>query len=224
MKVHALPDRPRALLLDFDGTLYTNKAYAAFQNDVLIERLAQERGEPVERTQATLEGMRAARKASGGGPTSLGNLFAELGVDIATSVTWRLDLIDPGKWLKPDPRLAEVLAALALRFGLALVTNNPAELGRRGLGALGIEASVPVVVGLDDCMASKPNPAPYALAARRLGVEASECVSIGDRFDVDISPALSLGMGAIEVAGVEDIYGLPAFFAAQGRSQPPDRS
>lgn len=215
MRVHALPDHPRALLLDFDGTLYTHKAYAAFQNEVLIERLAKERGEDLAVTRALLDARRAARKAAGGQPTSLGNLFAELGVDIPTSVAWRLELIDPRKWLSPDPRLAQVLAELGRSLGLALVTNNPAELGRRGLEALGIGDFVPVVVGLDDCMASKPDPAPYALAAQRLGVDAGDCISVGDRYDVDIAPALALGMGAIEVAGVEDVYCLPAFFASR---------
>ncbi len=213
MKVHALPAKPRALLLDFDGTLYTHKAYAAFQNDVLIERLAQERGESPEATKAVLEARRAERRAAGGGPTSLGNLFVDFGVDIATSVAWRLELIDPRKWLTPDPRLAETLADLGL--GLALVTNNPAELGRRGLAALGLGTIVTVVVGLDDCMASKPDPAPYALAAKRLGVAPGDCISVGDRYDVDLAPALALGMGAIEVSGVEDVYTLPDFFASR---------
>ena len=44
MRVLSLPARVRALVLDFDSTLYTNPAYASFQNDVLIERLARERG------------------------------------------------------------------------------------------------------------------------------------------------------------------------------------
>lgn len=218
MRVYSLPATPRALLLDFDGTLYMHKAYGAFQNDVLIERLARERGESLESMKTLLEARRAERRAAGGGPTSLGNLFVDFGVDIPTSVAWRLELIDPRKWLSPDPKLAGVLAELATRFGLALVTNNPAELGRRGLAALGIAASVSVVVGLDDCMASKPDPAPYALAAKRLGVEAGSCISVGDRFDVDLAPALSLGMGGIEVAGVEDVYALPGFFAPQGKS------
>lgn len=215
MKVYALPAKPRALLLDFDGTLYTHKAYAAFQNDVLIERLAQERGESPEATRAVLEARRAERRAAGEGPTSLGNLFVDFGVDIVTSVAWRLELIDPGKWLSPDPRLAKVLADLGRRLGLALVTNNPAELGRRGLAALGLGAIVTVVVGLDDCMASKPDPAPYALAARRLGADPGDCISVGDRYDVDLAPALALGMGAIEVSGVEDVYALPDFLASR---------
>jgi HAD superfamily hydrolase (TIGR01509 family) len=217
MKVHSLPASPRALLLDFDSTLYTNPAYAAFQNEVLIERLARERGEAPESTRAVLEGLKARIRASGvggEGGTSLGNLFLALGVAIETSVAWREELIEPADWLGPDPELAAVLRRLARRFSLALVTNNPASVGIKGLEALGLTGILGCVVGLDDSLRSKPDPAPYALAARRLGVEAADCISVGDRHEVDIVPALSLGMGGILVTGVEEVKELPAFFDA----------
>lgn len=209
MRVYALPNKPAALLFDFDSTLYTNKAYATFQNEVLIERLARERGESHESVQARLEGLKAERKAAGIASTSLGNLFAALGIDIATSVRWREELIDPAAWLGPDPGLALALGRLSPRFRLALVTNNPASVGRRGLEALGVQDFFPTIIGLDDSLRSKPDPEPYRLAAERLGLGPEVCVSIGDRYDVDLAPALGLGMGAILVDGVEEVYALP---------------
>ena len=65
------------------------------------------------------------------------------------------------------------------------------------------------VVGLDDTMASKPAPEPFLAASRLLGLKPELCVSIGDRRDVDLSPAMALGMGAVLVDGVEDVYSLP---------------
>ncbi|MBL8965811.1 MAG: HAD family hydrolase [Spirochaetaceae bacterium] len=210
MRLLALPERPLALLFDLDSTLYSHPAYAAFQTEVLVERLARERGESVAALEAEFARRRAAREAAGLGRTSLGNLFLELGVDIPTSVRWREELIDPAAWLARDPRLDEALAALAARFALALVTNNPRSVGEKSLEALGVRPRFPVVIGLDDTYRSKPDPAPYALAAERLGVAAEACVSVGDRHDVDLAPALALGMGAILVEAVEDVYALPA--------------
>jgi phosphoglycolate phosphatase/putative hydrolase of the HAD superfamily len=34
---------------------------------------------------------------------------------------------------------------------------------------------------------------------------------VGDRYDVDIAPALELGMGGILVEGVEEVYSLKGF-------------
>ena len=81
-------------------------------------------------------------------------------------------------------------------------------------GATVTDKGVPrTVVGLDDTFSSKPAPEPFALAALRLALEPRSCVSIGDRIDVDLVPAMDLGMGAILVDGVEDVYRLPDLFA-----------
>jgi len=210
MRLLSLPARPRALLFDIDGTLYSDPAYMAFQEDVLVERLAAERGEAPEATRRLVAELRAGRAAAGLGKTSLGRIFAELGCDIRTSVRWRIELIEPGKWLSPDPNLGRALASLASRYAIAAVTNNPRAVGEKALAALGVAPAFGAVVGLDDTMASKPAPEPFLRAAALLGVEPAGCVSVGDRRDVDLEPALALGMGAILVDGVEDLYTLPA--------------
>jgi len=209
MRILYLPADARALLFDIDGTLYTNAAYGAFQEEVLVERLARERDESVASLGARLGRMRAERASAGLGRTSLGNLFAELGIDISMSVRWRTELIEPAAWLVPDARLAEALGRLASRYTLAAVTNNPKLVGEKGLIALGVASFFRVVVGLDDTMLSKPAPEPFLRAAGLLGIDAERCVSVGDRRDVDLEPALGLGMGAILVDGVEDVYDLP---------------
>lgn len=210
MQVLSLPAAPRALIFDFDGTLYTNKAYQAFQEEVLVERLAAWRGEAVETTQVLLASMRAEREAAGLGRTSMGRLFVELGVDIGTSVQWRKELIEPCEWLSPDPRLEALLSVLEARYPLILVTNNPRSVGEKGLAALGLRQRFRAVVGLDDTMVSKPGIEPFIAAAAALEVAVEACISIGDRRDVDLVPALELGMGAILVDGVEDLFELPS--------------
>jgi phosphoglycolate phosphatase/putative hydrolase of the HAD superfamily len=211
MKIYALPEKAlgKGLLFDFDSTLYTNPEYARFQNEVLIERLAKERRLSLETLRAQIDARRVADAAAGRGRTSLGNVFAGLGLPIETSVAWREELIEPSAWLEPDSELGAALGGLAARYSLALVTNNPRSVGLKGLEALGVASCFKAVVGLDDTMRSKPDPAPYLRAASALGLDPASCVSIGDRYDVDLAPALSLGMGAVLVDGVEDVYRLP---------------
>jgi phosphoglycolate phosphatase/putative hydrolase of the HAD superfamily len=211
MKVVAIEGKPSALGFDLDNTLYTNPAYAAFQEDVLVDRLGRELGVDAA---AKIAVLRAEREAAGLGKTSLGKLFAALGIEIATSVRWREEAYEPTKWLKKDARLDRALGLLAKDFRLTLLTNNPRLIGEKSLEALGVRDHFTVLVGLDDTYSGKPAPEPFIEVSKRLGLDPSACVSIGDRFDVDLAPAMELGMGAILVDGVADVYDLPSLFAA----------
>ena len=221
MTVYRLPGRIEAFLFDIDGTLYSNDAYGRFQSEVVIRELAKERGESYGTTLAAIDRVRAEyAAANGGAATSLGNAMAALGVDMATSVAWRSRLIDPSEYLAPDSRLRAALGSLAAKAAataggsggrsaaLVAVTNNPRSVGLATLKALGVEDLFLRVVGLDDTMLSKPAREPYLLAARIAGAEPAACVSVGDRYDVDLSVPLELGMGAVLVAGAEDVYAL----------------
>jgi phosphoglycolate phosphatase/putative hydrolase of the HAD superfamily len=214
MKVLAVPEEVKALVFDLDNTLYTNPEYAAFQEDSLVERLGRELGIGTDAAQARIAALRTERAAAGLGKTSLGRLFAALGVDMRSSVRWREECYEPSKWLSRDRELDRALEELSRRFEIALVTNNPRLIGEKSLDALGVRGRFSALVGLDDTFAGKPAPEPFSLAAERLGLPPASCVSIGDRFDVDLAPAMELGMGAILVDGVEDVYRLPELFAA----------
>jgi HAD superfamily hydrolase (TIGR01549 family) len=213
MKVIAVGDDPKALVFDLDNTLYTNPAYAQFQEDALVERLGRELGIGTEAAAARIASLRAEREAAGLGKTSLGKLFAALGVDIRDSVRWREECFEPSRWLKRDERLDAALRKLTQDYKLALMTNNPRSVGEKSLEALGARARFSVLVGLDDTLTGKPAPEPFMEVCQRLGLGPRDCVSIGDRFDVDLAPAMELGMGAILVDGVADVYKLPEYFA-----------
>lgn len=216
MRAYGIPRPLGAVLFDIDGTLYTDPAYARHQVDVLIEELAHRSGRDFEAMREDIERTRLSlAQAEGRATTSLGNAMAAWGIDIATSVRWRNALIDPARFLKPDLRLAAALSALrGGGIAIAAVTNNPRELGLATLRALGVEGFFGAVVGLDDTMKSKPAREPYELAARLAGQSPERCLSVGDRYDVDLAVPLELGMGAILVDGVEDVYGLPGLLLA----------
>ena len=47
------------------------------------------------------------------------------------------------------------------------------------------------------------------LAVQITGAKAEECLSVGDRYDIDLALPLEMGMGAVLVTGVEEVYSLP---------------
>jgi phosphoglycolate phosphatase/putative hydrolase of the HAD superfamily len=200
-----------------DGTLYANPAYMRYQETSQVARLARRLGLPESGAAALLAEAREARSVAGLPATSLARHFLALGVDMPTIIRWREEEIRPAEWLSPDPRLDEALSLLAPRFRLLLLTNNPGSVGAASLAALGVAPRFEAVVGLDDTGESKPSPEPFRAACGALGLPPEACISIGDREDVDIGPALALGMGGILVDGVEDVYRLPEILAGARR-------
>jgi phosphoglycolate phosphatase/putative hydrolase of the HAD superfamily len=95
-----------------------------------------------------------------------------------------------------------------------VITNNSVSIARKTLAALGVADYFPVIIGLDTCGVSKPHTVPFIKATELLGVPSAACVSIGDRYDIDLLLPLELGMGGILVDGVEDVYELPRLIKA----------
>lgn len=210
MRIYRIPRQVSALIFDMDATLYTNPAYAQLQIDCLIERLGAVRGKSFEDMREEVESYRSAWAAAHGGQKiSLGNTLAAFGISIEEGVRWREELIEPALYLREDPVLQKTLSVLGASFALAVVTNNPVLVARKTLAALGVEDRFTALIGLDTCGVSKPHRAPFLRAAELSGAAPEACVSIGDRYDIDISLPLELGMGGILVDGVEDVYELP---------------
>jgi putative hydrolase of the HAD superfamily len=117
--------------------------------------------------------------------------------DVRRAVTrWMVD--KPCKWIRLFRRktlLDEIQAFRANGGKTALVSDYPA---RSKLRALRAEALFDTVVANgepDGPSALKPSPEGYLAAARRLGIDASRCLVIGDRDDADGEAARRAGMG-----------------------------
>ena len=207
-----MPSGAAGLIFDIDSTLYKNEAYARSQIDGQIARFAERSGLSFEEAAAKIEEARRVyveRNPTAQATASLGNALAVLGVSIEESVRWREELIHPEQFLKKDEALVAALGELKGRFSFCALTNNPAQVGRRTLEALGVAHLFEHLIGLDDFMLSKPEKRLFVEAAARCGVECARAVSIGDRFGVDIAVPLELGMGGILVDGLQDVCRLP---------------
>jgi len=210
MKVYNLPVNCEAILFDIDSTLYTNPEYARSQIDLPIEKLARMRGISFKQMNDEMNQYRDNwAKTHNGQGISHGNTFKAFGVSIGESVKWREELCVPEQYLSKDTRLRSTLERLAERFALSVVTNNPVSIAERTLRALGVEDMFRALIGLDTCGVSKPHREPLTRAAALCGAPFDSCVSVGDRYDIDIALPLELGMGGILVDGVEDVYKLP---------------
>ena len=203
-----------AVLFDMDCTLYTHDEYAKTQIDLPVARLAQLRGKSFEQMDAEVAEYRKNWADSHNGKAiSLGNALLAFGVTIEETIKWREELYRPEDYLTEDKQLRSALQRLAPRFSLAVVTNNPISVAARTLSVLGVGDILQKIAGLDTCRQSKPNKAVLFKAAQMCGTVPENCISVGDRYDIDIALPLELGMGGVLVDGVEDVYKLPDLLA-----------
>ena len=202
------------MAFDMDLTLYTNAEYGRYQIDSMVERLGKLRGLSFDEMNAEVEDARKTWALSHGGKKpSLSIILSIFGIELEEIIRWREELFSPEKFIKEDKCLQEALGKLSPRYLLGVVTNNPVLVARKTLAALGVPEFFPIVVGLDTCMTPKPHERPFQKFFELSLCPPETCVSIGDRYDIDLDIPLKLGMGAILVDGVEDVYELPGVLA-----------
>ena len=206
MKTYNLPEKISTLIFDIDGTLYTSAEFVHEQVDVQVRHWADLNGMTHKEAREKISDFRKKYAAEHGGKKiSLGNVFLNFGVDIDTSIKWRIELLKPESFLKPDEKLKKALEDASGKFKLIAVTNNPVEAARKTLAVISIEKVIPQIIGLDTCRKSKPAKEILNLALERTDSKASECVSIGDRYDIDLALPLEMGMGGVLVSGAEEV-------------------
>ena len=99
-----------------------------------------------------------------------------------------------------DPKAPEVLAGLlsqGLRMGI--ITNSvwPEALITKHLEQLNVKRFFEVVVSSANVGFRKPSPAIFEAALKRLGLQASDCVCVGDRRKEDVVGAQQVGMRSV---------------------------
>ena len=209
MKIYYLPNEIRALVFDMDLTLYSNQEYGQYQGDCLVERLGKQKGLSFEEMYSEIKKARQEwALAHDGEKQSFSDILMGFGVSMEENVQWREELYKPEKYLHEDPRLRQTLKELSKFYIMGVVTNNTARVARKTLSILGVEEFFPVIVALDTCMIAKPHEMPFRKFSELSLCPPGTCVSIGDRFDVDLGIPLKMGMGGILVDGVEDVYEL----------------
>jgi phosphoglycolate phosphatase/putative hydrolase of the HAD superfamily len=220
MKIYRLPETVLALVFDMDLTLYTSPEYGRAQIDSLVARLGEVMGRSFEEMDREVNEYRSRFSASHGGKKpSLTSILLHYGISMARNIRWREETCEPARFLGEDKRLKMTLSGLSARYALGVVTNNPVLVARKTLAVLGVEDCFAGLVGLDTCMTAKPERLPFVKITELLGRRAETCVSIGDRYDIDLAMPLELGMGGILVDGVEDVYRLPEVLETKGKEE-----
>jgi putative hydrolase of the HAD superfamily len=195
----------KAIIFDMDGTLYRNDmvlqkfAEAAYQMFARLNKI------PVEEAKGRIEARRSELKKERGFSVPYSLTLLSFNIEMKEWHEENSRFFDPGKLLKKDPGLKEVLARLRRRFKLAVLTNNNRLQTERILKAIGIDEDFDHVFTYESFLRIKPDPEIFKLIMKKLKVDYPECLMVGDRFDVDLAPAQKLGMKIFEVKDPAEI-------------------
>ena len=102
------------------------------------------------------------------------------------------------KHFLPIPGVDKMLARLAVRYPLAIVSARDTETSQEFLRQAGIEQYFKCVAGAQTVRHTKPYPDPIYWAAQQMGVPAANCLMIGDT-SVDIRAGKAAGAQTVGV-------------------------
>ena len=189
-----------AIFFDLDGTLIDRAgAHRGYCLDLMTRRPD---AFPPGRSQADLDALiegaddpgwdrRAfARRAAACFP-SLGLSAPEIARDHAARLAG---------FVEPDADVAALLAALAGRYRVAIVTDGSGRVQRAKLARLGLGAATPRSFVSGDLGVAKPAPAPFRVALDWAACRAGEALFVGDDPWRDIAGAAGVGMATCWVS------------------------
>lgn len=184
----------RGVFFDLDGTLY--------DRDEAIRRIGEEQYDAfreefhIEKPVFLAKLLELDCHGHGRAPKLHHALGALLGFDAATA-----DRLEdyfrsryPGtlKMTNDTAQTLHILRASGKKLGI--VTNGPSEWQRRKIDSLNLTAMVDTIVVSGEEGVDKPDPRIFALALDRSGLEAGECLFVGDHPAADVQGALNAGL------------------------------
>ena len=94
-----------------------------------------------------------------------------------------------------------LLTVISPRYELGLLTDGPADVQRRKVKALGLQSRVESIVYSDDFGREhwKPSPIPYLELLRKMHVDPSQAVYVGDNPKKDFIGARRLGLQTVRI-------------------------
>lgn len=196
-----------AVLLDLDDTLYPEREFARGGFRAAAESLAA----AVHRPADELFAICWQRFETGVRGSIFDGILAELNVPHDTTLIDKLvrayRLHEPQLVLFDDAD--RLLTSMASQYGLGLLTDGPADVQRRKVKALGLPRRIEAIVYSDDFGREhwKPSPIPYLELLRKLHVDPSHAVYVGDNPKKDFIGARRLGLQTVRIRRPQTEHG-----------------
>lgn len=205
----------RAVLFDMDGTLYRNSRLNKLYNESIYKIVAHEKKRSLEEAKHYFEAAYQALKIKKRRELSRLYTLTQMGISDFDWAKKQGMQIGPDKLLRQNQRLRKTLLTIGAFHKIAVVTNNHHHNTMVTLKQLGVLDCFDAVLTLSESRVFKPSPKLYRMISKQLNVEPGHCLSVGDRYDLDLAPAEQIGMQSHLVTKMDDLYQLPALLTIQ---------
>jgi FMN phosphatase YigB (HAD superfamily) len=189
------------IVFDLDGTLYDASGMDAENRSAALGAISEFLKISCDESIALLE--RAQQK---NGVSSISRAVFVLGIPDSIFLRHQLNSLNPEQHIKSDPVLVRLIRQAMGFYKMALYTNTRREFVPRVIkciGFLGDEFGVVVAGG--DAQEPKPSILELQKVVQRLGIPPADCYAVGDRWDVDLAPASSIGMNPVHVKSRDEL-------------------
>jgi len=198
-------DQTRSIVFDLDGTLYISKGIADGIQRIADKLLAQVRGVSLQEARKLLQKARQRLAELHEAEPTLTRTCMELGIDIVEFHEALQKGLSPERHLNHDPVLFALLDSLRDRCNLYVYTNNNLPLTRKIVALLGVENLFDRLYTIEFTWTPKPDAEALRRVIEDIGGLPETFLFVGDRKQVDLYPAESVGIPTLLVSETSDL-------------------
>lgn len=196
-----------SIVFDLEGTLFFSPSFGEEVHRLAKECVAEAKGLNFADADALFESTRKQLSQQNGFKVALTETMLNLGIELKFWNDWQAK-VDLNQHVDIDVEIIDMFEKLNSRYTIIVVTNMTSALAERTLIHLGINSSVTELITSDKCGFSKPNPMIYKIICQKYSLNPSQVLSIGDRYNVDVEPALEYGTYGCVIKGKLDLLWL----------------
>lgn len=186
--------KTKGVLTDLDGTLYRSPEYEGEIRRLTLEIVSESLGISVEEARQRLA---EARKVF----ITLTRSLEGIGISRHYFYDELSKRLNYERFLKPDPRIAELLYKLrSLGYKTVIITNSGRPHALKTLKALNVPLDTLDALITSSEVEPKTSPEPYLKGLQTVGASPREVVYMGDRVEDEVKPAKLLGMITVLVS------------------------
>lgn len=206
--------RYKYLILDLDGTLFTDPKLSAYLNKQLPVQFIREKVSGVDKDKISQAQEIYAQNLKQG-LASTASIFKAVEdatgqlPDLKEYIAWKdSKLKEFPIGIKTDDFLRQAIEQISKTYHLYLMTNHTSTFTDLALNKLGLSNHFPVDkrITIDETLCIKPDPRLRTILNERYGIDLRRSVFVGDRCKVDLSYVKNYCLGAILL---EDTDALP---------------